>query len=535
MVPSSLTALLLAAVAVSGAGFPVEDAALEAAGAVIGEVRIETADIFDPDDPAENRWLYRAANAVHRVTRPRVIRRLLLFEPGDLYVAARVRESERLLRSQRYLYDAVIEPTRFADGKVDLVVRTRDVWTLTVGAGLGRSGGRSTTRIGIEDSNFFGTGKELTIRRVQGIERDEALYRYRDPAVGGSRVEIQASHSDNSDGAREALAVRRPFFSLDTRWAVSFDGVDDDRIVPLYERGEVVDRFRERRSFAEVWGGFAPVRRGARAQRWRAGFTWERARFSDAAGFPAASALPAERRLAFPWVGFETVEDRFLESHDLDRIARTEDLNLAREFRARLGVSAHVFGGDRTRVVYDVSSRAGWAPTSRQLLFAAASLTGRAAGGADENRVASASVRWFVRDFGRHAFFASLRGNAAWRLDGERQLLLGGDNGLRGYPLRYVGGDRSWLFTVEQRFYTDWHVWRLIHVGAAVFADVGSAWTSGAGSNELGVLRDLGFGLRLGSSRSAQGAMLHVDWAFAFDGGPSIRRSQLLITNRETF
>src|SRR4029453_7544016 len=56
------------------------------------------------------------------------------------------------------------------------------------------------------------------------------------------------------------------------------------------------------------------------------------------------------------------------------------------------------------------------------------------------------------------------------------QLLLGGDNGLRGYPLRYQAGDALALFTLEQRFYTDWQPLKLVNVGAAVFFDAGRAW-----------------------------------------------------------
>ena len=37
--------------------------------------------------------------------------------------------------------------------------------------------------------------------------------------------------------------------------------------------------------------------------------------------------------------------------------------------------------------------------------------------------------------------------------DMGEQLLLGGDNGLRGYPLRYQSGNKSLLFNVERRAY----------------------------------------------------------------------------------
>src|SRR5437879_6832242 len=53
-------------------------AELEAAGAIIGEVRIDTRDIFDLADEKENGILYRAANALHIQTRAAAIRRQLL-------------------------------------------------------------------------------------------------------------------------------------------------------------------------------------------------------------------------------------------------------------------------------------------------------------------------------------------------------------------------------------------------------------------------------------------------------------------------
>jgi hemolysin activation/secretion protein len=88
---------------------------------------------------------------------------------------------------------------------------------------------------------------------------------------------------------------------------------------------------------------------------------------------------------------------------------------------------------------------------------------------------------------------------------------------------------------VEERFYSDRELFRLVHVGAAVFADVGRAWFGSGEPDDLGTLRDVGIGLRLSSSRSADGAMLHVDLAFPLDGEAGIRGSQLVIKSRERF
>ena len=120
--------------------------------------------------------------------------------------------------------------------------------------------------------------------------------------------------------------------------------------------------------------------------------------------------------------------------------------------------------------------------------------------------------------------------------DPEEQLLLGGDNGLRGYPLRYQAGDQSALVTLEQRFYTDWQPLKLFNVGAAVFVDSGRTW----GRDEFaappaGWLTDVGLGLRLGSVRSGLGNVLHIDLAVPLVRQPDIDSVQLLIETRGSF
>jgi len=70
-----------------------------------------------------------------------------------------------------------------------------------------------------------------------------------------------------------------------------------------------------------------------------------------------------------------------------------------------------------------------------------------------------------------------------------------GDNGLRGYPLRYQAGERRALLTIEERFYTELYPWRLFRVGWAAFLDVGRvSGNDPRASPPLGTLYDVGIG-----------------------------------------
>jgi outer membrane protein assembly factor BamA len=537
---AALTALLWFTLpTLSLAGKPEElpplppDEALESQGAVIGDIAVHVGDVFDPEDPEENRRLFLLANKLHRTTRDSVILDQLLFHSGDRYSRHLLDESERILRQDRYLYDVEIRPVRYAGNRVDVEVVTRDVWTLNVGANLGRSGGVSSTGFQLQDTNLLGTGKSVTLAHSSNVDRTSSLLQYNDAAVLGSRVRLDAGYSDNSDGNVRHLELGRPFYSLDARWSVQLNALNADQVDTHYELGHIASGFRHQQDRFEVMGGLSSGLRNGRADRWSAGFTYLRDRFSMTDRYVPTGSLPEERVLSYPWIAWDRVPDNFLEAHDLDQLKRTEDLHLGTQLHARLGLASNALGSTEDAAIFDATAGTGWKPAADQTLLLSSGVTGRWGQDGAEDLLLNGGVRYYWRDWSDHLLFLTLEGGLARNLDPEKQLLLGGDNGLRGYPLRYQDGDAKLLFTVEQRFFTDYYPFHLVHVGGAVFFDAGRTW--GGGASQLGLLRDAGLGLRLSSSRSGLGNVIHIDLAFPLDGDPSIKSTQWLVTTKASF
>ena len=195
------------------------DITLEREGARVGQVIIKVQDIFDTTRPVENARLFRLANRWHINTRESTVLDRLLVRSGDLYRESVVRESERLLRDTRYLYDATITPTRYADGIVDLEVVTRDVWTLNPGVSFGRKGGKSTSGIEFEELNLFGRGTQVSVKQQNEVDRDIQSFRYIDNQIGSGWWSLELEHSDFSDGGAQRVVLEKPFYALDTREA----------------------------------------------------------------------------------------------------------------------------------------------------------------------------------------------------------------------------------------------------------------------------------------------------------------------------
>jgi hemolysin activation/secretion protein len=127
-----------------------------------------------------------------------------------------------------------------------------------------------------------------------------------------------------------------------------------------------------------------------------------------------------------------------------------------------------------------------------------------------------------------------LQGDAGHKLAPDRQILLGGGDGVRGYPLRYQRGEQRLALNVEQRLFTDWQPLRLFNVGAVAFVDAGRVWGD-VGATDAGALLDAGIGLRLGNRRSGSARMIHIDLAFPLTREEGIDGMQLLVGSSKQF
>lgn len=513
------------------------DNELEAAGAIIGTIDIDVRNIFDESDPRETTGLYKLANRLHTRTKRSAVRAQLLFATGEKYQAQKLAETERNLRLLRYVYDAHVVPVRYADGMVDIKIITKDVWTLTPGFSFGRSGGTNTTSEYLLDTNILGYGKTLEISHGRSVDRTTNTVSWSDPNVLGSHWTSDASYVDASDGTTRSLQIQQPFYSLDTRWSATLYGIAFDRTESRYYLGNVVDQFNDNENSYVLLGGVSNGLVDGWTKRWLFGMLYDRNIFIPTPGTATpAKQLPPDRILSYPFTGFDILQDDYQKIGDENEIGRTEDLYYGTEIMATVGWSKVAFGANQNAAVLYSTFQTGYELPAEQQLFLNADMTSRIEEGRARNLIVDAGGRYYWRWHENYLLYVSASGTVTDALDPDQQLLLGGDNGLRGYPLRYESGTSRALLTIEQRAFTDWYPFRLIRVGAAVFGDMGRTWGSGViGNSDPGLLRDVGFGLRLGNVRTGLGNVVHVDFAFPLTKSPGAQRFQFLVQTVQSF
>lgn len=511
-------------------------AELEAAGATIGEIRIVTQDIFDTSDPKEDKLLFRWANALHIQTRPGVIERALLFRKGEPVSVRLIEETERLLRSNRYLYDVQFRPVAYHDGVVDIEVMTRDTWSLDPGASAGRAGGANSSGIHLKEHNLLGTGMTVSFGRSKNVDRSSNEFQFSNDRAFGTWTSLSYSHASNSDGRRDAAAVVRPFYALDSRWAAGVAASKDDRVDAIYNAGKVTSQYRHRQDKGEVFGGWSPGLVDGWVQRISLGLSYQNDVYAPATGLAAPPQLPSDEKLVAPFVRYALIEDRYEREMNRNLIGRPEFFALGFTSTVQLGWAPTGLGSTRDTLLYSGSVSRGFEPAPDQRLIAAATLSGQYAGGQVRRQRLGAQAQYYLPQGKRWLFYAAAAGDLLTDPDPADTLMLGGDSGLRGYPLRYQSGTRRTLFTVEERFYTDLYVWRLFRIGGAAFFDAGRAW-GGDNLNTVnpGWLSNAGFGLRIVSARSAFSNVLHVDIAFPLNATPDVKKVQFLVKTRTSF
>ena len=511
-------------------------AELEAAGARIGEVRVVPGEIFDPRNPDEDKALFRAANRLHIVTRSGVIERAVLFKSGEPVSARLIEETERLLRSNRYLYDVSIRPLAVHDGVVDIEVSTRDTWSLDPGFSAGRTGGANTGGFRIREYNILGTGTAIGFGRSKDVDRTSTEFEFSNPRAFGTWASFDYQNANSSDGRRQGVSLIRPFYELDARWSAGVSASDDKRIDSVYNAGNVVSQYRRTERKAEVFGGLSPGLQDGWVHRYSLGVSLQDDGFENDPTLVAPATLPADQKLVTPFVRYELLEDRYEREQNRNLIGRPEFFALGLYARLQLGKSSAALGASREPWLYSGSISRGFEPWPDHRLMAQAQFSGEVDRGEVRRRRIGAQAQYYLPIDKRRLFYASASVDELRRPELPDMLMLGADNGLRGYPLRYQGGARRALFTVEQRFYTDLYVWQLFRVGGAMFFDVGRAW-GGDNPNTVnpGWLRDVGAGLRIVSVRSAFSNVLHVDLAFPLDASADIKRVQLNVKTKTSF
>ncbi|QQS04856.1 MAG: hypothetical protein IPK50_21655 [Fibrobacterota bacterium] len=505
---------------------------------------LEGSKIITPADSLVYRWAESLRDDIlHSRTKRSTIERRLLIARGDVLDSAKLQESERLLRMERFLADIKIRDTLLADGRTLVRVETWDRWSTGIIANTSRAGGVFAWSLGVRESNLMGTGQDVSFSYGQNDGDEAWTVGYTNTALFTQGLKLDVVAAVLTDGHTVSFDFGMPSLHRYQNWAWRIKGVDQSYQRNVFAPPEVSraltkrigaawaedswlssandSKYREvRASLTRLWGDEIRLHASVLAE----------SELDSAANPVSAFAFPASQLAAArqdptvrEWLrrpghrddrrlGMELTlkEVRYLRLKNFNNLKWTEDIPL--------GWSATATGA------WNVLSRgevrdAGYMQLLGSMTGMVGDLYGSGSGGwrnfvDQEGDFTQGSVtmrtdaRWIA-----HRTVQVLGGISSTTLLGApgwvAQTTLGEENGLAGWPAHSIAGRGRLLTTSELRFIPPLEALTMAPA-LAVFGGAGrvspDAEPLGSGPWRAG----LGVGIRLGMTRSPNGLINHL-------------------------
>lgn len=164
--------------------------------------------------------LEKIGNSLHIKTKNFAISNLILLKKNTPLDSLLVKESERLLRNQRFIRSVSIEAeiAETSTDSIDVIVYTLDSWSLIP------NGAISTSKITYElnNRNFLGFGHEWDNTYRENLNNSNSSFssRYSIPSIKNTYITSSFYYQiDFDENYHKGIQIDRAFFSPLTRWA----------------------------------------------------------------------------------------------------------------------------------------------------------------------------------------------------------------------------------------------------------------------------------------------------------------------------
>lgn len=507
---AALPAIVAAAVTLA---LPAQDAPR------LRSITVHNQDIFSDTEAGTNPFFW-LANLLHATTDEAVIRRELWFQPGDRVTQAEVEEAARNLRALRLFGAATTELVRHDDDSADLVVQTRDRFTLSLSASVASVGGVEKYNFRIAENNLFGTGKGFAAVVSQEDNETTRQLRFSDPQFLGTWHTLFVRVGDTEQGNFGEFALARPFRRLEDPYSYGVEMAAAEEELDYFQRGEEVAQVPQHRADLRLYGA---TQHGPRELRdtWGLDLRLRQRDYSPATGIGATSIdVPGDTdEIEFGPYWARDWRPEFRIGRRIDSLDFDEDLPLGAHLGLRLAgrwrqEAGH---GGELQPVLAVELRGALSPAEHTYLTLDVDAEARLADGALAGYGGYAALHGYWQGLPAQTLCGSVRFDAIAEFQGlQPQLTLGEDNGLRGYPAREFAGSRMVRCNFEDRIDTGLEFLSL-RLGVVAFADIGFLHDPVLGQSLSDPIRSVGCGLRLGSSHLFGNRVLRLDVAWPLD------------------
>lgn len=321
-------------------------------GKFIRNITISTRDIssesLQDEEAYMPKWFGSFVNSLHIETQEWVVDDYLLFEEGDRLEPELLKESERLLRASGLFLDARIRIAESFPDSADVVVITKDKWTLSLN--LSYQAKNKSGYFGISDDNILGYGHAINAKASYERQRNigwggEFIYKAQN--IAGTYVNAEGLIVSNGRFLNRSLSASRPFYRNDTKYAggISLSWLNGN--VEFIDDNEEMITLSYKQREQDLWFGrsyplfFGPdIFRSS--SRLITSARVSRTRFPSRPEVTETSNRLYENQTLYLF-NFGFINRRYFKDHYIDNFGKTEDIEVGGILSLTLGSDVREF------------------------------------------------------------------------------------------------------------------------------------------------------------------------------------------------
>ncbi|MGO3690111.1 hypothetical protein CAP47_03040 [Psychroflexus sp. S27] len=232
-------------------------------GKIIRKIEVDSHDPFgfsftDSTKTTRN-WLERTGNLLHIKSKDFAIKNYVIIKKNQALDVSKIKESERLIRSQKFVRDVeiTVQPVEKSQDSVDVIITSLDSWSWIPKASF--SG--SKMKIKLTDYNYLGFGHQFDIGMQNRFSSGKIApqFFYKLPNFKNTYISSYVAYEEDLIGNyNKRFNVDRNFFSPFTKWAAGIYVDEQYKLKFLPGMDVAVDdpqAFKYRSQ--DIWGGYS--------------------------------------------------------------------------------------------------------------------------------------------------------------------------------------------------------------------------------------------------------------------------------------
>lgn len=415
--------------------------------------------------PKKLKKIEKIGNDLHLKSKDYTIRKVLLFKENDAVDSLSIKESIRLIRSQRFInrVDIMITDLPGLDNSVDIILNVLDSWSLIPNASFSSS----QTTLKLKERNFLGQGHEIRGEYTNKFNEGENghILQYTIPNFRKTFIKVQAiTQKDIEDNSFKNFEISRQFFSPLTKWAGGISYEQHFRQDTLADKNLVFSKQQFKYNTDDYWLGHAITLEKSPTERKKITNLILAARYVNVKFFEAPTVtydsiqFYSNEKLALFSLGLNArsfIQERFLFNNGI-----IEDVPIGKAYSITSGYQRK----NNLEQLY-LGTRASFGNYYRWGFFSLNAEWGTYFNSSKTTQTAfTFQANYFTKlyevgDWKIRQFFKQLvvLGNNRLASNGDR-ITLNGENGIPGFN-NTLFGTKKMVFSTQTQSYSPWNLW----------------------------------------------------------------------------